>query len=552
MRRPVLTLLLLAFVTFGVGLGRQAITEADEAYYAEASREMAASGDWITPRFNFENRWQKPVLYYWLTAATYQVAGPGEGAARLWSALSGAGLVMLVWAVTRRREAMRPHAWLAGAITATCFGYFAMARAALPDLPLAFCITLTITAAFAAFDAGGRPRDSLRWWALAGLATGLGCLMKGPVAVVVPALAVAPAWWFERRDAAVRWPHVALAALIAAAVALPWYAAMVARHGLAYVDSFVVGDNLERFTTTRFNDKRPLWFYLPVIAGGLLPWSAYGVAAAGTGLAALARRQWHPSRDEMRLLCWAIVPTLFFAASVGQQPRYVLPVLPPLAILMARAMGERIEAARRSAHAPLLRAATWTTALVFVGAAALLYRLQPLLAETSPVILTTSAVGLAAVGAALAVVALRSAWSALPAVMTAGGAALLVGVQFSVFAPGRPAAVERMAAFVTAHRLDGEAVGTYHAFTRNLVFYTRLRQTDLFDAAGAARFLAAPERVLLVLPERDLPEVAAAAGVEPQRLARVQHLNTAYLRLRSVLNPDPAVELETVVLVSNR
>ena len=70
-------------MTFGVGLGRQAITEADEAYYAEASREMAASGDWITPRFNFENRWQKPVLYYWLTAATYQVAGTGEPAA-LW------------------------------------------------------------------------------------------------------------------------------------------------------------------------------------------------------------------------------------------------------------------------------------------------------------------------------------------------------------------------------------------------------------------------------------------------------------------------------------
>ena len=55
-------------VTFGVGLGRQAITEADEAFYAEASREMVESGDWITPHYNYEDRWQKPVLYYWLTA----------------------------------------------------------------------------------------------------------------------------------------------------------------------------------------------------------------------------------------------------------------------------------------------------------------------------------------------------------------------------------------------------------------------------------------------------------------------------------------------------
>jgi 4-amino-4-deoxy-L-arabinose transferase-like glycosyltransferase len=339
---------------------------------------------------------------------------------------------------------------------------------------------------------------------------------------------------------------------MAVAIALPWYAAMVARHGMAYVDSFVVGDNLERFATTRFNDKRPIWFYLPVIAGGLLPWSAYGVAAAGAGLAALARRQWHPTRDEMRLLCWAIVPTLFFAASVGQQPRYVLPVLPPLAILMARAIGDRVDAARRSARAPLLRGATWATAAVFVGAAALLYRLQPLLTETSSAILTTSAVGMAAGGAALAVVAVRSAWSALPAAVTTSGAALLVGLQFSVFAPARPAAVERMAAFVTAHRMDGETVGTYHAFTRNLVFYTRRKQADLLDVAGAARFLASPGRVLLVLPERDLAAVAAATPTEPRFLARVRHLNTANLRLRSVLNPDPNVELETVVLVSNR
>ena len=552
MRRPVLTLLLLSFVTFGIGLGRQAITEADEAYYAEASREMLVSGDWLTPRFNFEDRWQKPVLYYWLTAATYRLTGTGEGAARLWAALSGAGLVMLAWGAARRHASTRAHAWLGGAITATCFGYFTMARSALPDLPLAFCITLTIVAALAALDAGGRARESLRWWLLAGAATGLGCLMKGPVAVAVPVLAVAPAWWFERRDARLRWRHVAAAALVAAAVALPWYVAMVARHGMAYIDSFVIGDNLERFTTTRFNDKRPLWFYLPVIAGGLVPWSAFGIAAAATGITALWRRQWHFGRDDIRLLCWAVVPTLFFAASVGQQPRYVLPVLPPLAILTARAIGERVDAAGRGGGTALLRAATWATSALFVGAAALLYRLQPLLDETSVFVLTTSAIGMAAGGAALALVALRGAWSALPPAVTASAVALLLGVQFSVFGPSRPAAVERMAAFVAAHRASGEAVGTYRAFTRNLVFYTKTKQADLFDTAGAARFLGSPDRVLLVLPERDLAEVAAAAQIEPRRLARVRHLNTANLRLRSVLNPDPDVELETVVLVSNR
>ena len=76
MRRRELTLLLLVFLTFFLGLGRQAVTDSDEAFYAEAAREMVETGDWLTPRFNYEDRWQKPVLYYWLTAATYVVAGP--------------------------------------------------------------------------------------------------------------------------------------------------------------------------------------------------------------------------------------------------------------------------------------------------------------------------------------------------------------------------------------------------------------------------------------------------------------------------------------------
>ena len=146
MHRITVPLVLLAALTFFAGLGRGAITDSDEAFYAEAAREMVASGDWLTPYYNYETRFQKPILYYWLTAATYLVFGATEFAARFWAAMAGLGLVM-VTAACGRRWYDETTGLLAGAIVATNFGYFTIARMALPDLPLTFCITLAIWAA---------------------------------------------------------------------------------------------------------------------------------------------------------------------------------------------------------------------------------------------------------------------------------------------------------------------------------------------------------------------------------------------------------------------
>ena len=264
MFRPVLTLLLLSFLTCVTGLGRQAISDTDEGFYAEAAREMVESGDWLTPRFNYADRWQKPALYYWMAATTYLVTGPTEFGARAWSAASGVGLTLLTWAIGRRLLRGDDAAWLAAAIVGTCYGYFAMARLALPDLPLAFFITLAIWMALE------------RRWALAGAAAGLGFLTKGPVAVVIPAIVILPIWWKERgRAPGVTARDVAVAAALFALVGLPWYAAMAATHGSAYLHSFFVDDNLGRFASARYNEPRSLLFYLPIVIGGMLPWSMY-------------------------------------------------------------------------------------------------------------------------------------------------------------------------------------------------------------------------------------------------------------------------------------
>ena len=538
MRRPILTLLLLSFFTFFFGLGRQAITDSDEAFYAEAAREMVESGDWLTPHFNYEDRWQKPVLYYWLSAALYRVTGPTEWAARFWSALSGIGLVLITLAAARRIAGRDDTAWLAGAIVATCYGYFTMARLALPDLPLACCITIGIWASLE------------RRWIWAGAAAGLGFLLKGPIALAVPAVVLLPIWWRERALRP-RWRDVAIAAAIFAVIGLPWYLAMTLEHGTAYLESFFLSDNFERFATDRFNEPRPVWFYLPIVVGGLVPWAMFLLVLPWNAIREVARRQRRLSDEEWRLLIWAMAPLVLFTASVGKQPRYILPVLPPLAILLAGAIASRV----RHSHEPDTRGltvATWLTAAFYVMVAVLLYRARPLFITVYP---SVTAFAIAAIAVAVVVLVwlvTTGRWIVLPVTMSIVSVVFLLVVQFGALAGRRPEPVEQMAALVRSHRTGGEPVGEYQTFVRNLVFYLGFKQVELFDEARVLDFLKSPQRVLLVVRARDVPRLESISGISTKPLGEVVYLDAANIRLRTLLSPIPDQDLETVVLVTNR
>jgi 4-amino-4-deoxy-L-arabinose transferase-like glycosyltransferase len=310
----------------------------------------------------------------------------------------------------------------------------------------------------------------------------------------------------ERRTTSIRPLAVAKAAAVFCAVGLPWYAAMTATHGMPYLESFFVADNLERFATDRFNAPRPAWFYPAVLAGGLFPWTVHGigplVGTAGTAV----RGRLRLSASEIRLCLWAVMPLLLFMASVGQQPRYILPILPPLAILLANALTVRARAGARD-----LRATTWLLAGVFVALAAALLRLRPMLV-------------------------------AVPAAAPWIGATVLAGTGGAL----------ALAALVAANRRANEPVGTYQAFVRNLVFYTRFKHIELYDEGVALNFLKSPERVLLVTRARDLPRLQSIAGVSVRPIAQLQYLNAAGVRLRTVLSPLPEQDFETIVLVTNR
>jgi 4-amino-4-deoxy-L-arabinose transferase len=246
---------------------------------------------------------------------------------------------------------------------------------------------------------------------------------------------------------------------------------------------------------------------------------------------------------------WAALPLLFFTISVGKQPRYILPVLPPLAMLLARSITTRIT---DPARGPALAAATWGTAALYVAIAVLLYRARPLFIGTNPTLTVLAIVLITLSAAMLAWIARARQWRRLPAVAAVSAALLLLSLQFGALVGTRPEPVERMAALVRENRHGNEPVGTYQAFVRNLVFYTRFKHVELYDEGVALTFLKSPERVLLVLRAADLPRLQAIAGVPVRPIAQLQYLNAAAVRLRTVLSPIPAQDFETILLVTNR
>ena len=544
-------MVLLAALSFFAGLGRGAITDADEAFYAESAREMVASGDWLTPSYNFEPRFQKPALYYWFTAATYLIAGPSEFAARVWSAFAGLGLV-LVTAAAGRRWFDEDIAFLSGAIVATSFGYFAMARMALPDLPLTLFITSSIYAALVAMlDNERHPRQ---WLLLAAAIAALGFMTKGPVAIIIPLIVVAPIVLIERRSTNLEFSDIVLAGLLFVALALPWYVAMWVRHGNAYIAGFFVGDNYERFATARFNDPRPWWFYLPVVAGGLLPWTPLMIVWLSPLLQFLGRRRDIGTLD-LRLLLWAAVPLVFYTLSVGKQPRYVLPVLPPLALLLAGSIIERTREWRSLDGARVRprpnRAVVFGCALsglFLVGLAYSIFRIQSLFVDVGDALTLTAVGAIGIAGLIVIVVSFTTAWRAAPALLAFAAAITFAVLPWGVLSGARDSAVSQAAELVKNANGDRRPIGTYGVLVRNLVFYTGLKQTDLINDDHLAAFVTQNPKALVVLPLEDFERVARERGIHLQGLSQIRYFDEGQIKVRTLLQPNVEQDLRTVVI----
>jgi|KBSMisStaDraftv2_1062788.scaffolds.fasta_scaffold26213_2 4-amino-4-deoxy-L-arabinose transferase-like glycosyltransferase len=337
LNEPVIFLLLgiTCYVFFFNGLGSVGLLGPDEPRYAAVAREMYHTGDWITPRLHGMTWFEKPILWYWSAAISFTIFGVTEFAARLPSALSATATVFLTYIVCRRLWG-QGIAIAASLIVASSVGCFSFSRAASMDMLLTSCLTVALLCFLMGYNVAGPNR---RWWFVGFYAfVGLGVLAKGPVAVVLPVLALLGYLLFRgRRNEWKEWYlHYILLTL---AIAAPWYIAVIRANGFEFVQVFFINQNFERFTSTIHGHQRPFYFYIPDLMMLAFPWTFMVIPSL--------RRVF--DRNDRILLWFAVVPVVFFSFSGSKLPGYVLPSVPPLAMLCARVISESTSRAFRIA-----------------------------------------------------------------------------------------------------------------------------------------------------------------------------------------------------------
>jgi 4-amino-4-deoxy-L-arabinose transferase-like glycosyltransferase len=391
------------YVCYFSHLGAIGFVGPDEPRYAWIARDMAETGDWITPRLYGKPWFEKPPLYYWGAAISFKLFGVSEAAARLPSAISAllATLAMawLAWRIYGAETAR----WLL-LLLPTTVGMIGFSHAAAMDMP--FSATLTVAMVCVAVvlrlpsECGGlppllqgqptssnkartlgapagtaaaaiSPPPKISWLALVlfGFFLGLAVLAKGPAAIILCGGSVFLWALFTKRwRDSLRLLHpVAVAAFCA--TALPWYI-LVTHRNPDFFRIFIIEHNFKRFLTPEFQHIQPFWFYVPIMFLSICPWSLFALFGCVDAL-----RGHSLSRGSVSwfLLFWFGFTVLFFTLSQSKLPGYVLPAVPPLVLLTTRSW-----TGRHAEHSGIAKAPLFTGAFAVIGAAVLVAALRPL------------------------------------------------------------------------------------------------------------------------------------------------------------------------------
>ena len=342
MKKASIALILLFLFVYILPLGFRPLAIPDEARYGEIPREMLASGDWVVPRLNGLKYFEKPVFGYWANAVSLSVFGENAFALRFTSALSVGLSALMIFLLVRRFSDSETAAVLAPAIFLTCPLVLAIGHITVLDSLLSMLLTGALVCFFFSHMAENRRRKNL-FLVLMGVFCGMAFLTKGFLAFAVPVLAVVPFLLWERRfKDLLRIPWIPM--LTAFLIALPWSLMIHFREG-DFWNYFFWTEHIARFLhPVSGQHPKPVWYFLPVLVGGALPWAIQAPAALPMAL------KLEMKSPLMRFACAGSSSLFsFFSVCSGKLIPYILPCFPPLAIVLSIGLAAYFEAGKRRA-----------------------------------------------------------------------------------------------------------------------------------------------------------------------------------------------------------
>lgn len=567
------TLLALAICPYFIDLDGSSIWDANEAFYVETPREMIERGDYVSPTFNYEPRLNKPILSYWIVAGFYHAFGVSPGVQRIPIAIGAVVIIatafFLAWAASpapgtstlsappipaersgnpeheprtanRGPRQMDAALWAALGLAITP-RLLMFARRIFIDIYISMFMGLTLLFFALSERYPGRRRLFLP---LMYGAAGLGVLTKGPIAMALPALVFALYLIAHRELGRIRSMMLPAGMLIVGALIVPYCAALYMREGWGPIASFILGENLARYTDgLGVHAHRPVWFYLPVILSDAFPWSMFLIVAAVAWLADRRGREHEvdPARRVQTLLwLWIAGIVLFFTASAAKQDLYIFPIVPAVAalagVVIARGLTEGV---RWTAAAIGVAALVASAAVAYlVGSAAGIYTID----GAMPMGLAGVMGGLIALAAALAG-RTRAALLAIAVtfVLLDWIFVLRVLPGFERYKPV-PGFVQTL-----APRLEpDDAVVTYDYALPSLVFYLRRHVDPYFAAEEVIARFQSGGTVYAVLSADNYRDIAGLLGTPT---CIIDRRPTFDVKLKNMLAQQPLPEL---VLITNR
>jgi 4-amino-4-deoxy-L-arabinose transferase-like glycosyltransferase len=315
-----------ALLWFGT-LNYRHLIPSDEGRYAEMAREMLVTGDWVTPRYNGYKYFEKPPLQVWATAATFQVFGIGDWQARLWSALTGF-LTILAVGFTGTRIYNARAGWLAAVVLASSPMWVISGHFNSLDMGLsAFLVAALCSLLFAQTSHNKLSGRNWMWacWVFMALAT----LSKGVIGAAIPAMVLVTysisAWDWKI------WARLRLFSglMLFFLITAPWFV-LVAQRNPEFLEFFFIHEHLQRFTQDAHSRTGPIYYFVPLLLIGLLPW----VLQIPGAIAQAWQERRRAFSSGWLLVCWSVIIFMFFSVSHSKLPGYIIPIFPALALLI--------------------------------------------------------------------------------------------------------------------------------------------------------------------------------------------------------------------------